>query len=280
MLELPRRGRRLPAAPRHGQRRPGRAAAPRRSLRPRRDLPQPPPRRPLHRHVRVLRGALLPPRRRPPRPPPGLRTRGHRAAPDRRARRHPVRQGDERGLRLPHAEGRRLRDRPLLGRDGEAPAPRRHLRHPDRARRLHPRLLRRHGHLRRPGGPGPGRGPVPLRGPRSSTARKTSRTCTSTAGRPARPPPARARADWSSHTSRRGPTRPATSPTRRRPTRARWNWPCRARCTRSEYAYDETPASRRKRGSRRTGCEVRATWPRPSAARPAPRPTPGPGSGG
>ncbi len=206
LLELPRGGRRLPAAPRPGQRRPRRAAAPLRSLRPRRDLPEPSARRPLHRHVRVLRGPLLPARGRPLRGDARVRPRGRRAAADHGVRGHPVRHVDERGLRLPHPEVRPLRPRPLHGAHGTGLPPRRGVRHPHRARRQGPDVLRRHRGVRRPRHPGGGQRPFSCARRPSRTARRTSRSCTSTAGRPVCTRRAPGRSGWCSRTSRRGRT--------------------------------------------------------------------------
>ncbi|CAK7284242.1 Metal-dependent hydrolases of the beta-lactamase superfamily III [Streptomyces misionensis JCM 4497] len=215
LFELPRRGRRLPAAPRHGQRRPGRAAAPLRSLRPRRDLPQPSAPRPLHRHARVLRRALLPARRRPVRARAGLLPRGHRAPADHGLRRHPLRLLDERGVRLPHRQAVHVRDRPLHGAHRPGPPPRGGVRGPAGARRPDPRLLRGHRRHPRAGRTGPGRRPVPVRG------RVHVRQ-----GEHPRPPSQRPRGGRDGHPCRRAPYgpdphRPVDRPRSQPPRRAR-----------------------------------------------------------
>ena len=171
------------------------------------DLPQPSARRPLHRHVRVLRRPLLPPRRRPLRRHPGLRPRGHRAAPDHRLRATPPPTPrmsevfDFHTLQAGHASS--------SARSRSAPSGSRHPVEAYGIRIEHggtvAHVLRRHRRLRRAGRTRPRHRPVPVRGvlharqgghPGPAPQRPRGR----------RDAAARARGGWSSPTSRRGPT--------------------------------------------------------------------------
>ncbi|CAG7624500.1 hypothetical protein SBRY_20059 [Actinacidiphila bryophytorum] len=164
LFELSRRGRRLPAADRHGQRSPGRTAAPRRALRPGRGRAEPSARRPLHRHVRLLRGPLLPARRRPRRRDPRVRPGRHRTPAQHRLRGRTRREVHERGLRLPHPAAGHLPARPLRHRHRPGQPPRRGLRLPARLPGPHPDLLRRHRPLPGTRHPRRRRRPLPVRG--------------------------------------------------------------------------------------------------------------------
>ena len=169
-------------------------------------------RRPLHRHVRVLRRPLLPARRRPrrrrspstaPRAPSGGWPAPTTTCRDEKCMSEVF---DFRTLTAGH-----LRDRPLHGPRRPRLPPGGGIRHPHRARRPLADLLGRHRSVRRAGRARRGTPTSSSARPRSPTARRTSRSCTSTAGRPASTRSGRAPAHCCSPTSRRGPTRRPTA---------------------------------------------------------------------
>ena len=131
-----------PARPRQRRARP--AAPLRRPARDRRGLPQPPPRRPLPRPLRLLRDAQVPPHRCAAADPRLGAGRHGRA--DGAGLRPAGRPRHDRGVRLPRLRGRR-RGRgagPVPRRGSPGGPPRRCLRPAGHRRWPHARLLRRH----------------------------------------------------------------------------------------------------------------------------------------